>query len=913
MADIQRTIEIIFNSTNNTGAAFTGIGQGLNSLEQNIGSVTQPLADLTGAIFKTEAAIIALGAAYGGFAISKAAEFETSQNSLKKVLSDGDPAIESFTANVLKLSEVYGISAADTLAGIATFKEAGFTAAEAASLQKDALDLVVAGNVSAEQSTELLVASLKGYNADASEASRFTEALNNVSAKYATNVGELAIGMARLSPITDKMGFSFEEATGLITPVIEIFRSGPEAARALRTGLLKLVDDSKPVADALAKLGVNQLDLNGNLRAGKDILFDVGEAFKTTDEKQKLQITTMLVGTDQADKMVTVFDNLDKVQGITAVAFEKTGSVMKEVTIVLDSTSKQIDKVKTSFDNVAIVVGQNLTPAFGSTAESTADLLQAFRSIVENDAGGLAPLFKAIGEEGEAFSDLIAGIAIALPDAFAGLNFDGLIADFGKLKESIGGIFGDLDLTNSDDLTEVLQTVVDFVGTLTRVTAGAVEGLTPLITAIGEMADEFVDADDATKDTTGSLLGIATSVNALLPAIGGLGTVFTALGVALTVMSGSAIVTGVSAIATGIAAITLPAAAAAISLTAIAKGTYEVVTAYNEFSNREQGISLDIENTNKNLKSQGERLAEIAKNTGFAIASIDELNAAEAAGAVVFDEATGKYIAATKELTVFTGASKDGITVNDLSGRSIAELTALADEYGKSVGIAGNATAGAVGAVDSLASATSKSNSILNTYNVAVKDGVPIVSDKNAAIAESTALTDKSQRSIERLVKAESDSIVESDKLRLGLERLATDERIASMEFTADLQTARVEAQADQIISTFDSITASVESTNTLIGDLFSQDAPDWDVFGINTRRAVEEAQKQAKSLNEAQVRLIDAQSDSLEAQTKNLEEGGGLININADNLAPELQQVLKSLIDNIRIEALNNGLGILL
>jgi TP901 family phage tail tape measure protein len=96
------------------------------------------------------------------------------------------------------------------------------------------------------------------------------------------------------------MGFSMEETAGILTPVIEIFRSGDEAAVALKTGLLKLIDDTKPVQEALASIGVSQTDANGALRSGKDILLDVSKAFQTLDEDQKLFVTQQLVGIEQA-------------------------------------------------------------------------------------------------------------------------------------------------------------------------------------------------------------------------------------------------------------------------------------------------------------------------------------------------------------------------------------------------------------------------------------------------------------------------------------------------------------------------------------------------------------------------------------------------------------------------------------
>jgi len=326
MASISETIEIIFGATDNTSRVITGIGRNLHSLNNQVSDVTQPLDTLAGSLLKTETALVALAAAYGGFSIQKALDFKDAQGNLAKVLDATDPSVTSFTDNVIKLSEKYGIAATAVLNGMADFKQAGFDAKDAAVLEKQALDLTVAGDVDIGKASEILIASIKGFGAQASAAPRYIEALNNVSNHYATSLSTLADGMVAISPIASKMGFSFEETTGLLTPIIEVFRSGPEAANALKTGLLKLIDKSKPVGDALNSIGVSQLDVNGKMRDGKSIFIDVAKAFKGLDKKQKLVIASQITGVDQAGKMVIAFDSLKKSQDITAVALKATGS-----------------------------------------------------------------------------------------------------------------------------------------------------------------------------------------------------------------------------------------------------------------------------------------------------------------------------------------------------------------------------------------------------------------------------------------------------------------------------------------------------------------------------------------------------------------------------------------------------------
>ncbi len=184
---------------------------------------------------------------------------------LEKVMGKQPAALAKAKKASFELSDQYGESSADILLSTAEFKQAGFEIEDALLLTKSAMDLVIAGGIDASQSSSLLVSILKGFKAPASEAANVIDILNEVSNNYATNVEELAIGMGKLSPIASTMGFSFAETAGVLTPIIEVFRSGGEAAIALKTGLLKLITDAAPVEDALKQLGVAQKDANNEM------------------------------------------------------------------------------------------------------------------------------------------------------------------------------------------------------------------------------------------------------------------------------------------------------------------------------------------------------------------------------------------------------------------------------------------------------------------------------------------------------------------------------------------------------------------------------------------------------------------------------------------------------------------------
>jgi TP901 family phage tail tape measure protein len=333
---------------------------------------------------KTKIATVAVvvAGAFGIKAVKEAIKFEDALLDLQKVLSDTDGDAEQFADTAKKLAIQFGVSSAEVLQSAADFKQAGFDINEAFLLTESSLKLVVASELEAAEASELLVRTLNGFKAPASEAERLINILNATSNKYATNVRELGNGMRDIAPIAKKMGFSFEETAGLLTPVISVFGSGSEAAQALKTGLLRLVGPQKPVIAELDRLGISQTDLNGKLRSGKEILLDVSEAFQTMSSNQKIATTSILSGILQAAKMSEVFDGMGLSIEVTNNALKDTDSINKEVDTRMSATGVQLKRLGTAFSNMAGTIGAEALPAIKAAVEV------------------LIPLFKSLGTFG---------------------------------------------------------------------------------------------------------------------------------------------------------------------------------------------------------------------------------------------------------------------------------------------------------------------------------------------------------------------------------------------------------------------------------------------------------------------------------------------------------------------------------
>ncbi|CDI04096.1 membrane hypothetical protein [Candidatus Competibacter denitrificans Run_A_D11] len=516
-----------------TGNEFDRSAEGMQAFGQAVKDSTEPLAAAAKNTLALSAAVTGVASYLAGNAYKSAKEYESALADLAKVLDGGKEEAKAYGEELNKLALKYGQNGQELVAAMANFVQAGYDAKSAFDLVEQSVKLKIAGDIEAAQSSEYLISILKGFKAPASEAASTVDLLNEVSNKYATDVKQLAIGMAGISPIAKQMGFSMSETAGMLTPIIEVYGSGSEAADALKTGLLRLQDTADPVVAALGSIGVSQLDLNGKLRSGKDIFLDVAKAMTGLDDAQKQFVTAQLVGIDQAGRMSQVFSNLSGYLGATDAALNSTGSALKEVESRLDTAEAKGKRAEESFRQLSVTLGNTFKPQIAGVIGATGDLAAAFDKAVKS--GDLAPLLNVIKPQIAAVENLFSAMAANLDQALDGVDWtplvDGIKAFSGEFGQAVAALTDGMDLTTVEGLRNLLQALINMMGNFSQYVAGVVDGLKPFMASLNALFGAISTNLPTFSNLAGQITGLATSANQVIPVITSLGSgIFGAIG-----------------------------------------------------------------------------------------------------------------------------------------------------------------------------------------------------------------------------------------------------------------------------------------------------------------------------------------------------------------------------------------------
>ena len=523
MADLEKTVSIIFAGVDKTGDVFSGITRNIDQFSGKVENVTQPLADVAAGVLKTEGALAALAAGGLAYAYTKSIEFEGAAIELKRVMDDSAQGFDEAKEKAIDLSNKFGISATDILNSTASFKQSGYNIEEAMALTEASLKLATASELETSEASKILISTLKGFDAPVSDVNRLMDIFNYTSSISATSVGELSTGMSILSPIASKMGYSFEEMAGLLTPIIEVFGSGSEAANALKVGLLNLGTSTGPVTTAFEELDISQKKSNGEMKSAKEIMTEVQQKFTSLTDVQKTHITQLLAGKEQAGRMAIAFDGLAKSSEIVQQNLQNNAnSINNEVLIALQSGEVVVDRFKTGWVNMAIAVGDKFQAAATSSIQGATDIENTLQQLVDSGAFD-ALLSEVSGMSGEV-GELLSGIAKALPGAMEKIDWSKFTASLEGVKNEVGelfaAMFGDVDLTTPEGVAAVLQKIINAGTALNNVVKGLLNAWEPFIKGLSQGIDKFSEGGADVQEFVGKILGFGQAVNKIAGLVG---------------------------------------------------------------------------------------------------------------------------------------------------------------------------------------------------------------------------------------------------------------------------------------------------------------------------------------------------------------------------------------------------------
>lgn len=517
MADLTKTVRILFQGDDDISQTLKVMGRNIDQFGDDIQDIGAPFASATEKVLLLDAAILGLALAgikasaeldgearkmtnslglpneeaakfraiaedayKAGWGDDLAAAFEAVTLAQKRFGDNASVDIGKVTEQAFKLQEVFGVDFNESTAAVSTLmKNFGLTATQS-------FDFIA-----------------KGFQDGLDGSGDFLESINEYSTQFAN-------GGADAGQFFSVLNSGFQE--GML--------GTDRAADLFKEFRVRIQDESKTTRDALESIGLDPAEFEKNLAAGK---LSAIEAFSIIQAK--------LNETD--DSAI----RLNAGVGLMGTQFEDLGT---SAALAIDTTNTGLDDLKGKIDGID-------PGGFGK------QFVSVLRTIV-TEFGNLEQWDTAKEKIAKVFED----IAKSFGPALENVDVSGLERAAAKIWKQLQEVFSDndFDLTTVEGVQNAIQLVADSIESLGEVTSGIITILTPLGELVLKVINAFNTLSPSAKELTGVILG--------------LGSVLSVLGTAF--VGGGALVKSVSTLAAVLAptgALSAAIAATKLSLTGL--------------------------------------------------------------------------------------------------------------------------------------------------------------------------------------------------------------------------------------------------------------------------------------------------------------------------------------------------------
>lgn len=297
--------------------------------------------------------------------INEVTELDSALTELRKVTDLEGESLQRFTADAYDAAEAVAKTGTEMVEAATEFAKAGYDESQILKLGELALMYtnIADEEVSAAESAEFMIAQMKAFNIQATDAIHIIDAVNEVANRFAVSSSDIANNLGKSSAVMANAGNSYEEMIGLLTAGTEITRNASKVANGLKTITLRLQgmnDEGEQDLELMAqmeglfnKLGISVYESNGELKNTYEILETLAPIYEKATAAEKAYITETIAGKYQAQNAAAILNNFETALAATETALNSEGSALAENAKYMDSIEGRISNFNSAFEELS--------------------------------------------------------------------------------------------------------------------------------------------------------------------------------------------------------------------------------------------------------------------------------------------------------------------------------------------------------------------------------------------------------------------------------------------------------------------------------------------------------------------------------------------------------------------------------
>lgn len=270
------------------------------------------------------------------------------------------------------------------------YYQQGLTDQEVLDRTETTIKMANVAGTTAETASQQLIAIWNNFYDGSQSLEHYADVMVKLGAATASSSDEISEGIQKFAAVANTVGLSYEyAASALATVTAQTRESASVVGTAFRTLFSRIqglnqgetLDDGTTLnkySQALATVGVQIKDTNGELKGMDEILDDLGSRWNTLAQDQKIALAETVAGVRQWTQLIALMDNWDFFKENLAMAQDADGALEQQAEIYAESWEAARDRTKAAAEDIYdslinpdfyIKVDDLITPLLSGTAD----------------------------------------------------------------------------------------------------------------------------------------------------------------------------------------------------------------------------------------------------------------------------------------------------------------------------------------------------------------------------------------------------------------------------------------------------------------------------------------------------------------------------------------------------------------
>ena len=270
------------------------------------------------------------------------------------------------------------------------YYQQGLTDQEVLDRTETTIKMANVAGTTAETASQQLTAIWNNFYDGSQSLDHYADVMVKLGAATASSSGEISEGIQKFAAVANTVGLSYEyAASALATVTAQTRESASIVGTAFRTLFSRIqglnqgetLDDGTTLnkySQALATVGVQIKDTNGELKGMDEILDDLGSRWNTLTQDQKIALAETVAGVRQWTQLIALMDHWDFFKENLAMAQDADGALEQQAEIYAESWEAARDRTKAAAEDIYdslinpdfyIKVDDLITPLLSGTAD----------------------------------------------------------------------------------------------------------------------------------------------------------------------------------------------------------------------------------------------------------------------------------------------------------------------------------------------------------------------------------------------------------------------------------------------------------------------------------------------------------------------------------------------------------------